>query len=58
MHRSASGTERTCYDTALADSAEIVVMLHPDYQYRCWLNGATTIVEVLAICMNALLLTV
>jgi len=27
------GNQKTCYDTALAHGADIVVMLHPDYQY-------------------------
>ncbi len=27
------GNQKTCYDAALADRADIVVMVHPDYQY-------------------------
>jgi len=27
------GNQKTCYDTALAEGARVVVMLHPDYQY-------------------------
>ena len=27
------GNQKTCYKTALANGADIVVMLHPDYQY-------------------------
>jgi len=27
------GNQKTCYKTALSDGADIVVMLHPDYQY-------------------------
>jgi glycosyltransferase involved in cell wall biosynthesis len=27
------GNQKTCYDAALADGAQAVVMLHPDYQY-------------------------
>jgi glycosyltransferase involved in cell wall biosynthesis len=27
------GNQKTCYDAALAGSADVVVMLHPDYQY-------------------------
>jgi len=27
------GNQKTCYTNALADGADIVVMLHPDYQY-------------------------
>jgi len=27
------GNQKTCYQAALADGADVVVMLHPDYQY-------------------------
>lgn len=27
------GNQKTCYDVALAQGADVVVMLHPDYQY-------------------------
>ncbi|HEX2914226.1 MAG TPA: glycosyltransferase family 2 protein [Chloroflexia bacterium] len=27
------GNQKTCYDLALADGADIIVLLHPDYQY-------------------------
>ena len=27
------GNQKTCYDAALANGADVVVMLHPDYQY-------------------------
>lgn len=27
------GNQKTCYDTALARGAEVIVMVHPDYQY-------------------------
>jgi glycosyltransferase involved in cell wall biosynthesis len=27
------GNQKTCYDAALADAADVVIMLHPDYQY-------------------------
>src|SRR6266540_3830549 len=27
------GNQKTCYDTALAEDAQVVVMVHPDYQY-------------------------
>ena len=27
------GNQKTCYDNALASGADIVIMLHPDYQY-------------------------
>ena len=32
-NRGYGGNQKTCYDTALRLGAEIVVMLHPDYQY-------------------------
>jgi glycosyltransferase involved in cell wall biosynthesis len=37
------GNQKTCYDTALAEGAEVVVMLHPDYQY-----DATCIPDLIA----------
>jgi glycosyltransferase involved in cell wall biosynthesis len=33
QNRGYGGNQKTCYDAALADGADIVVMLHPDYQY-------------------------
>lgn len=32
-NRGYGGNQKTCYTLALADDADIVVMLHPDYQY-------------------------
>src|ERR1700761_7543613 len=32
-NRGYGGNQKTCYSLALADQADIVVMLHPDYQY-------------------------
>jgi len=32
-NRGYGGNQKTCYSTALAGGADIVVMLHPDYQY-------------------------
>jgi glycosyltransferase involved in cell wall biosynthesis len=32
-NRGYGGNQKTCYAAALADGADIVVMLHPDYQY-------------------------
>ncbi len=32
-NRGYGGNQKTCYDTALALNADIVIMLHPDYQY-------------------------
>ena len=37
------GNQKTCYDAALAEGADVVVMLHPDYQY-----DATRIPELIA----------
>jgi glycosyltransferase involved in cell wall biosynthesis len=37
------GNQKTCYDTALAEGADVVVMLHPDYQY-----DATRIPQLIA----------
>ncbi|MBA2380591.1 MAG: glycosyltransferase family 2 protein [Chloroflexi bacterium] len=37
------GNQKTCYEAALAQGAEVVVMLHPDYQY-----DATRIPELIA----------
>lgn len=34
------GNQKTCYATALAHGADIVVMVHPDYQYSPRLCGA------------------
>ncbi|HEX7769729.1 MAG TPA: glycosyltransferase family 2 protein [Dokdonella sp.] len=33
-NRGYGGNQKTCYALALADGADIVVMLHPDYQYE------------------------
>ena len=39
-NRGYGGNQKTCYDTALAKGADIVIMLHPDYQYTPRLIGA------------------
>lgn len=39
-NRGYGGNQKTCYRTALDRGAEIVVMLHPDYQYSPKLLGA------------------
>lgn len=36
------GNQKTCYDAALRLGADIVIMLHPDYQYTPKLIGAMT----------------
>ena len=32
-NRGYGGNQKTCYDLALAAGADIIVMIHPDYQY-------------------------
>jgi len=39
-NRGYGGNQKTCYQAALARGADIVVMLHPDYQYSPRLLGA------------------
>ncbi len=39
-NRGYGGNQKTCYDHALGIGAEIVVMLHPDYQYDATRIGA------------------
>jgi len=34
------GNQKTCYEMALQENADVVVMLHPDYQYEPKLLGA------------------
>lgn len=41
-NRGYGGNQKTCYTEALKRGAEIVVMLHPDYQYTPKLIGAMT----------------
>lgn len=38
-NRGYGGNQKTCYSTALQEGADIVVMLHPDYQYEPKLLG-------------------
>jgi len=33
QNRGYGGNQKTCYDVALSEAADVVVMLHPDYQY-------------------------
>lgn len=37
LNRGYGGNQKTCYERALAEGADVVVMVHPDYQYdpRC-----------------------
>src|SRR5690242_19601732 len=39
MNRGYGGNQKTCYREALACGADVVVMLHPDYQYDPRLLG-------------------
>jgi glycosyltransferase involved in cell wall biosynthesis len=39
-NRGYGGNQKTCYDTALSLGADIVIMVHPDYQYTPKLIGA------------------
>jgi glycosyltransferase involved in cell wall biosynthesis len=39
-NRGYGGNEKTCYTEALRRGADIIVMLHPDYQYTPKLIGA------------------
>ncbi len=39
-NRGYGGNQKTCYECALNEGADIVVMLHPDYQYEPKLLGA------------------
>src|SRR5690606_17837307 len=36
------GNQKTCYEIALKEQADIIVMLHPDYQYTPLLLEAMT----------------
>jgi glycosyltransferase involved in cell wall biosynthesis len=42
MNRGYGGNQKTCYREALASGADVVVMLHPDYQYEPRLLGCLT----------------
>lgn len=40
QNRGYGGNQKTCYDEALRGAADVVVMLHPDYQYDATRIGA------------------
>lgn len=40
VNRGYGGNQKTCYQAALDEGADVVVMLHPDYQYEPKLLGA------------------
>jgi len=39
QNRGYGGNQKTCYTLALSQGADIVVMIHPDYQYDSSLTG-------------------
>lgn len=39
QNRGYGGNQKTCYTLALSEGADIVVMIHPDYQYDSTLTG-------------------
>lgn len=39
QNRGYGGNQKTCYTLAISEGADIVVMLHPDYQYDSTLTG-------------------
>ncbi|MBI2268145.1 MAG: glycosyltransferase family 2 protein [Candidatus Blackburnbacteria bacterium] len=39
QNRGYGGNQKTCYTLALSEGADIVVMIHPDYQYDSSLTG-------------------
>lgn len=39
QNRGYGGNQKTCYTLALSDGADVVVMIHPDYQYDSRLTG-------------------
>lgn len=49
-NRGYGGNQKTCYDTALARGADVVIMLHPDYQYDGRLIPAFLNVLELGVC--------
>src|SRR5262249_49709605 len=50
QNRGYGGNQKTCYDTALARGADVVFMLHPDYQYDGRLIPAFLEVLELGVC--------
>ncbi len=49
-NRGYGGNQKTCYDAALARGADVVIMLHPDYQYDGRLIPAFLEVMSLGVC--------
>lgn len=50
QNRGYGGNQKTCYDTALSRGADVVFMLHPDYQYDGRLIPAFLKVLELGVC--------
>jgi glycosyltransferase involved in cell wall biosynthesis len=50
QNRGYGGNQKTCYDEALKRGADIVVMIHPDYQYDSRLTPFLTGIVQLGIC--------
>ncbi len=40
QNRGYGGNQKTCYTLALSEGADVVVMIHPDYQYDSTLTGS------------------
>lgn len=49
-NRGYGGNQKTCYDLALAHGADVVIMLHPDYQYDGRLIPAYLAILELGVC--------
>ena len=49
-NRGYGANQKTCYRRALETEAEVVVMIHPDYQYDARLLGVATEILRLGIC--------
>ncbi|HMP02675.1 MAG TPA: glycosyltransferase family 2 protein [Gemmatales bacterium] len=50
QNRGYGGNQKTCYRRALAEGADIVVMIHPDYQYDSRVIAAAVNIIELGIC--------
>ena len=49
-NRGYGANQKTCYDRALADGADYVVMIHPDYQYDSRLAGHIIVFVEAGVC--------
>jgi len=50
VNRGYGANQKTCYDTALRSGADLIFMLHPDYQYDGRLIPAFTEIIALGVC--------